>query len=556
MFGLVVELLAGRYAAAAYNDRSQAEWPPHPARLFSALVATWAEHEPRESAGESERAALEWLEQLEAPEIWADRTDRVAVRTVMPAFVPVNDEYEVSPVDTDKLQAAEVDAASAEGPGRTKADKTVEKLRKKLLDDTAKAIAVPAKLAKEGGLRVLPEHRGKQPRTFPVVVPETPLVAFAWPNATPSADVAAALSRLLARLVRLGHSSSMVRAFMATGDVLAKHRDSRRRFRPDDEAGRHVIRWVSPGQVGRLVQAYDLHRETEPRVLPARLVRYTELGEAEAARTIASSFSDDWIVLERVDGPRLPITSGPGLARQFRRAMMACADQPVAPIISGHRGDGANDVDHAAYVPLPFIGHRHADGAILGIAIILPRSADEAAKRAIARAITSMEDRGGGEVGSPQIRLNLGERPLILRRLGWEPERATVASSRWSAPSRRWATATPIALDRNPGDLHDLDAERRAAAFANATASVHEAVARIGLPAPIEIDVVRSCVVPGNAKPHTYPRFPVEPSKLQRVLVHARLVFAEPVRGPLVLGAGRFQGLGLCLPMDRTQEVS
>ena len=58
MFALAVEFLTGRYVATAFNDRERAEWPPHPARVFSALVATHFE-EPEPPA----RAALEWLEQ-------------------------------------------------------------------------------------------------------------------------------------------------------------------------------------------------------------------------------------------------------------------------------------------------------------------------------------------------------------------------------------------------------------------------------------------------------------------------------------------------------------
>ncbi|MFN8876672.1 MAG: type I-U CRISPR-associated protein Csb2, partial [Gemmatimonadota bacterium] len=48
MFALRLDLLTGRYAATSFDDRRRAEWPPHPARLFSALVATWGEHEPSE----------------------------------------------------------------------------------------------------------------------------------------------------------------------------------------------------------------------------------------------------------------------------------------------------------------------------------------------------------------------------------------------------------------------------------------------------------------------------------------------------------------------------
>jgi CRISPR-associated protein Csb2 len=35
-----------------------------------------------------------------------------------------------------------------------------------------------------------------------------------------------------------------------------------------------------------------------------------------------------------------------------------------------------------------------------------------------------------------------------------------------------------------------------------------------------------------------------------RQLTHAVIQFAEPVEGPVLLGAGRFLGLGLCRPLD------
>jgi CRISPR-associated protein Csb2 len=131
-----------------------------------------------------------------------------------------------------------------------------------------------------------------------------------------------------------------------------------------------------------------------------------------------------------------------------------------------------------------------------------------------------------------------------------EDARATLQSWSWTRPSRRWASATPVALDRHPGDLHDPDPAARARAFEAARISVVESVQRIGLRPPVEVDVLRSCVLPGTAKPRTYPRFPIDTHKQQRVLVHVRLVFAEPVCGPLLLGAGRYQGMGLCAPVD------
>lgn len=84
MFALEVEFLLGRYAAADFRDRDRPEWPPHPSRLFSALVAASSEA----GLGESARAALLWLENQPPPRISAGGAAEQAPVT---AYVPVND---------------------------------------------------------------------------------------------------------------------------------------------------------------------------------------------------------------------------------------------------------------------------------------------------------------------------------------------------------------------------------------------------------------------------------------------------------------------------------
>src|SRR4051812_4778928 len=84
MLALEVKFLLGRYAATDFRDRDRAEWPPHPARLFSALVAATYDG----GLGESARAALLWLENQPPPWICApDAAEQAAVT----AFVPIND---------------------------------------------------------------------------------------------------------------------------------------------------------------------------------------------------------------------------------------------------------------------------------------------------------------------------------------------------------------------------------------------------------------------------------------------------------------------------------
>src|SRR5262249_37902283 len=85
MFALEVEYLTGRAVASKLDDRDAAEWPPHPGRIFMALVAAHLERDPEDAA---ERAALLWLEGLKPPEISAAEASH---REVLDVFVPVND---------------------------------------------------------------------------------------------------------------------------------------------------------------------------------------------------------------------------------------------------------------------------------------------------------------------------------------------------------------------------------------------------------------------------------------------------------------------------------
>jgi CRISPR-associated protein Csb2 len=611
MLAIRIDLLTGRYAATEYNDREQVEWPPHPARLFSALVATWADGEPDTADGAAELAALRWLEAQPAPAIVASpivrgqgrgqedaqghgqgrgqehaqgrgrgrEGEHAQGRPAVTVFVPVNDVGVIHAPDAGKLAAATQALTEATDPAaRARLDKQRETLARKLVADTAKAVAVPAKFGKHdaiGAEQALIDRRIRQPRSFPSVAPEVPAFGFMWRDADPSLETATALARLAGRLVRLGHSASMIHARIVAGEAvdpaLADLRAATR-FVPDDEDGELVLRWVSAGQTERLIRAHAQHQQVEPRVLPAKFVRYRQGERPAGALPPDSVFDDEWIVYAMRSGPRLPITSAVGLSRQLRRAMMANADQPIAEILSGHRASGApSEAVHTAIVPLPFVTGPHPDGTLLGVLVALPRGAGSDDRRAVTHALEQLErqaqDAGGANGGgagagaaqgddAPQIELRFGDRPwLMLERILWgEDRRATLQRASWARASRRWASATPVALDRNPGDLHDPDPAARARAFDAARATVIEAVTRIGLPAPIEVDVVRSCVLPGTAKPHAYPRFPSDARKPQRVLVHVRLVFDQPVRGPVLIGAGRYHGLGLCAPVDGRRD--
>ena len=132
MFALGIRYLNGWSMAAADGARKErAEWPPHPDRVFMALAAAWFEtgEDTEEHAREGD--ALRWLQALPPPAIAASDA---GYRTRVTSYVPVNDD----------------------GGGRKSSPKTeVDKLRNE-------------------GLALVPEHRLRQPRGFPVAIPHDP----------------------------------------------------------------------------------------------------------------------------------------------------------------------------------------------------------------------------------------------------------------------------------------------------------------------------------------------------------------------------------------------
>lgn len=560
MLAIQLRYLTGRCVATAYSNRFEPEWPPHPARFFSALVATWAHADDTEPDRE-ERSVLKWFETLPAPHIVASDA---WVREVVQVYVPVNDVSVLSPPDPRPLNEARTNLAEAEAllarpdltaaarkdtdKQRAKIAKELDKLEKRYLAALAKDIA-PGKVsdsAIKSAVAVQPESRTRQPRTFPSVTPVDPRVVFMWPEVTPSEAQLAVLDRLLARIVRLGHSSSLVSASLCRAAQTA-------RWRPHDE-GELVLRIVQPGQLDALVEHHAQHREIEPRVMPARFQRYTERPATVESAMVRSVFGEDWIVLRRVSGPSLPMAAGPGVARTLRRALLAWADRagvPISEALSGHKPDRSpSEDDHVAFVPLPFVGHARATGDLLGVALVLPRALSHVARRQVFAPLAAWEDAERlDDEDTPELTLTLGQAgQWRIERLDERAAQSTLRSDTWCRPSRAWVSATPVALDRNPGDLSSRDPDKLAGAVANAVESVSQACVRIGLPRPTEVAILPAAPLSGGAKAHAFQPFPSEQGKLRRVLTHARLVFGEDVRGPLLIGAGRYLGLGLFRP--------
>ena len=537
MFGIAVQFLAGRYAASEHNDRDRAEWPPHPARLFSALVDAWADN----GQDETEARALRWLEVQPAPAITAPDAGE---RSVMTVFVPVNDAITLgSHAEQAKVMGALDDLLEAEatlgvatGAPEIKKATRARDAKKNTYDAQLSRLTAKASVpATAEGTAVLPEARGRQPRTFPVALPHGPEVVFTWPD-EPDSELNTALDTLCGRVARLGHSSSMVGCRVV--DTATP---------PDwvpDEAGDTVLRVPLDGQLDRLVEAHTRHRGVDARLLPDRKQRYCRPGAA-ARRSPAPHLGEDWLVFERTDGQPLPITQVCHVARALRGSLMTHAAEPIAPVITGHAPDGSRlEGPHAAFVALPFVQHQHATGHLLGAAIVLPRDLPAEERQAVLVAIGRWRRAG-------DMRLVFGRAGAWTVELRPAPDKVGLSPATWCHAARTWLSVTPIALDANPGNLHSREPAVAAAAWERARQTVSRACERVGLPAPVSVAVGLSPVVTGSRPADHFPPFPhtQRGSRFRRVLVHAAVQFAEPVRGPVLLGAGRYLGLGLLRPV-------
>ncbi|MXZ53330.1 MAG: type I-U CRISPR-associated protein Cas5/Cas6 [Acidimicrobiaceae bacterium] len=514
MTAIEVHFLTGRCSATSHHDRMEAEWPPHGARLYSAMVATWADADVPD---ESERAALEWLEALPPPRITAPEA---VPRGVVSHFVPVND----------------VGVMALPG-GRTKKERNLtfpaDRLKKERHFPSVTLVEPQ-----------ISGPSGEQAPTLPRVGLATP-VTFAWDDSAPSA-VAEALDGILGRVTRLGHSSSLVSCRLREEVLPATHTPG---------GGTLMLRWVRPGQLAALEEEHQRHQAIRPRSLPFRGVRYSELEPqgVDAADPARPSTAGDWIVFElEPRHRRMPMTRTVEVARVLRQSILRHVPDPLPEGVSGHLPDGTpTGSPHIAFLALPNVGHEHGDGRIMGLAVTLPQDLDEVARNAALRGIGLWERERGDQ---PLCLTMGGGRVVEMRRR--QPPFALVSLRPpvWARSSRWWASVTPVALPTHPGCLNRGSATARAKAWARAEEAVAKSCEHVGLPRPadVQVSLVAHCV--GARPANDYPVFRQgrgAAGGVVRRLVHASIEFAKPVRGPLMLGSGRFVGLGLMRPVVR-----
>jgi CRISPR-associated protein Csb2 len=351
-------------------------------------------------------------------------------------------------------------------------------------------------------------------------VPGRPSVCFIWPESEPDGTLRELLARVAASVSYLGSSHSQVR-------VRVCERPPEPNWVPD-EAGSQVLRVPGRGRLERLEWAHRSGLRPPPGAFQA--YRHQEAGPG-SLRTPAESHFGEMIVFRLGGPPRMEIETVLKLTDAMRAAVLALAGEggaTVPDLLSGH---GAHP--HLVYAALPFVSEqeRHADGHVLGLAAVLPRQAEPAARRLCLRALARLDHVNVRGVGHLSLERLPAAAPTPLVNL--RPET-------WEGPSTTWTSATPVLLERFP--KKSCPAERVVALGCR----------YVGLPEPTEVQVSRFS-----------PLFGAEPSgrfvkvrragEVARLSTHVAVTFDRRVKGPLVLGAGRYFGLGLMRPLYRRE---
>ncbi|QSR88747.1 type I-U CRISPR-associated protein Cas5/Cas6 [Methylacidiphilum caldifontis] len=442
-------------------------------------------------------------------------------------------------------------AARGEDPKEAEALRWLEKLpppgiiASESKNRSAPTVFVPANDAsfkvKKHANHVLPATRNRNERFFPAALPANPVVRYYWPEILPTENTLAMLNGIAQDTAYVGHSSSLTRCrfFLVDCSIPKDMKSPNRR--------------VYPGRFDELVQRF----QNELRPNPGDLFQSSP--SPEECR-VTSLFDSRWLILEHVDGQMPDIRACAILAKALRDTLLSGyrrigLGQSIPELISGHDASGRpTRLHHLAIIPLPFVGFPYADGTLLGLALTPPRTSallDDENFLIVLRSLAPFDSSFRRiltlvtKIGTPSDRaFSISLSP------SFEPpsSKRSLDPLLYTRPAKLFGTVTPIVLDRH---LKKKGEDR--------IDEINEQVVRacddIGLPAPVEVVSHNYSAIRGT--PPAYPpkgsptwlRWMLPASLASRSLTHAVIRFSQPIEGPVILGAGRFVGFGLCRPI-------
>jgi CRISPR-associated protein Csb2 len=469
------------------------DWPPSPFRLFQALVAGAYGARWRREDDADKDAAFRWLERLPAPVITAPPRAELGATTY---FVPNND---LDAVAGDPRRVAEVRTAKTTRPILTEDD-----------------------------------------RPF----------LYIWPLAGPETEA----ERIAALAERLHTFGWGVDAAFARGELLdAAEAESRVRdhggvqAEPAGGQGGLSLPWAMEGSLHSLklrhaegAQRFARQRRGRSEIVlfrqsrkplfrsvvydrpPTRLL--FELTPAESDRAFAPRRQEDAALLT--------VAVRDLIARRLGR------DRPAVVRFVIGRDAGPNDaLRRIRIVPLPTIGHPDADPAIRRVLIELPPDCPLRSKD-IEWAVS------GQELAEPETGL-LGGVLLVPSGNAGMLRHYGISSAGGHPGHHRWRTVTPCVLPE-PRPRGRISSLQRAAAEDRAAAAVLNALRHAGVRSQrVSVSVQSEPFRAKGARAEDFHSDRFDPRRLR----HVEVTLADAVRGPLVIGDGRWLGLGVMCPV-------
>jgi CRISPR-associated protein Csb2 len=220
-------------------------------------------------------------------------------------------------------------------------------------------------------------------------------------------------------------------------------------------------------------------------------------------------------------------------------------------------GRGATEADKAQRIritPLPSIGHTHAERSIRRVLVGVPPDCPIATAD-IAWAFSGLAldfDPETGEVPPGGATLVTANDRAMLDHYGVESEKA----------SRIWRTVTPTALPErvarrriDPSRMREeaKGAAERLCEHAAAEWAVRQALRHAGIVAPAQ--TIRVQREPFESRGQRAETFASGTRFAKDRLWHVEIAITEPAPGPLLIGDGRYLGLGLMRPVRHTEGV-
>ena len=349
------------------------------------------------------------------------------------------------------------------------------------------------------------------------VAPRDPRIVYQWEK-TPAPETFDSIRLRAARVGYLGASDSPVRLRVANEIPAGLPADV---FTPDPD-GEATLNVPRPGDTDVLDRMYDAWRVRGASVARSQ---FPALAHSARYRTPDSPVQGErgrvvaWLrVRPTVSGRRVSAVTS-----LFKEAVLShyqrIHGEPPA-VLHGH-GFRKTGYDLARYLALPDVGFPRSRGRIHGLALWLPPNVDEVTQAKVRYAVFAVQVLKG-----PGVEVTVFPR---------EDERQPWAAHprRWLQSSRGWVTAFPVVHERR-GKVRLPEVARWCR--------------HAGLPEPVSFRQSRSPLIPGALD-----LMPVEVNRPGRPALpysHVEIWFAEPVPGPVVIGAGRQRGLGLCVPVN------